>query len=68
MTKGVKMNEEDLYYKGVAKSCMNCFYRVKCVFKISRCNLHPNITTADALNYCGYKDWQPNQKLHDKKG
>ncbi len=60
------MELDKLYYNNTAKDCKNCFYYKPWVFTLSKCKLHPNWLTADALKTCQYTDWQPNQKLYDK--
>jgi hypothetical protein len=60
------MKTEDLYYHNIAKDCSNCFFRNKSFFTLSKCNLHPSWLTEDALKYCKYKEWKPNQKLYDR--
>jgi len=57
---------EDLYYNDIAKDCRNCFFRTKKIFTLSRCDLHPNWLTEDALKGCQYQEWKPNQKLYNK--
>jgi hypothetical protein len=60
------MKTEDLYYHDIAKDCKNCFFRTGTIFTLSKCNLHPNFLTEDALMNCKYRDWKPNQKLYDR--
>lgn len=60
------MNTDDLFYKGEAKDCKNCFYYRNPLLGLSYCTKRPSWLLKSALDSCDFTWWQPNKKLYHK--